>query len=187
VGYAYRSDSDGTTESQNRERAFLCDVPAPARRAEGKAPHRWGGATARRRGSPRNIGKGRPHRGAPRAKLRPLCCCGILLDRDQWGLDTSRDQKVAALAAKHKLRLIWQGPCHEGFLLRHLPGCASHRPMTAKEALRRLKAKWPDYEKGAPADYLCQRLTATHLLQTCAVESDLCDYLNLLGYFDLLT
>lgn len=108
----------------------------------------------------------------------------VLLDYDQWGQDKSRDCRVLPLATQHKIQLIWQKPTHEALLLRHVKGCETYKPQTAKESLRRLRAKWSDYEKGVPADYLFGRLTVVDIQRACTVEPDLCDFLNGLRYFD---
>ena len=43
----------------------------------------------------------------------------LLVDHDGLGANHDRDQQAHALAQMHRLPLIWQTPCHEGFLLRH--------------------------------------------------------------------
>lgn len=74
----------------------------------------------------------------------------VLLDSDRLGVDLARDRQMRELARERKIRLIFQEPCHEGFLLRHLNGCAQHRPPTAAIAFaalrvngRRTKKQWP--------------------------------------------
>ncbi len=107
----------------------------------------------------------------------------ILLDYDQWGLAKDRDCQVMPLAKRHRIHLIWQNPTHEALLLRHITGRESHKPQTAKEALRRLRAKWNDYEKGIPANYLSGKLTVVEVQRACTAEPDLCTFLDGLGYF----
>jgi hypothetical protein len=47
----------------------------------------------------------------------------VLLDTDRRGQAPQRDMRMVELAQRTRLRLIWQEPCHEAFLLRHLEGC----------------------------------------------------------------
>ena len=107
----------------------------------------------------------------------------VLLDRDQYGLSPSRDQEIQPRAAAGKLSLIWQHPCHEGLLLRHIYGCGTHQPATAAEALTRLRALWPDYEKATPTRYLAQKITLDDLKRACAFEPELRAFLNAILYF----
>ncbi|WP_458438079.1 hypothetical protein [Methylorubrum extorquens] len=44
----------------------------------------------------------------------------VLLDTDKLGLTPGRDKQIESLADRHSLDLIWQSPCHEALLLRHL-------------------------------------------------------------------
>jgi hypothetical protein len=62
----------------------------------------------------------------------------VLLDSDKVGADLARDRSMHNLAADQQIRLIFQQPAHEGFLLRHLSGCQQQRPPTATIALARL-------------------------------------------------
>jgi hypothetical protein len=71
----------------------------------------------------------------------------ILLDFDGCGQSHDRDRCAHALAKEHELRLIWQEPCHEGLLLRHLDGCDAFRPATSDQALADLQRHWPEYRK----------------------------------------
>jgi len=70
--------------------------------------------------------------------------CAVMLDRDKLGQAPERDRQIQALANKHKLILIWQNPCHEAFLLRHLPDQAAKQPQTCELAARALKKLWPE-------------------------------------------
>jgi hypothetical protein len=101
----------------------------------------------------------------------------ILLDRDRLGEDAARDQRMEAIAGKVKLQLIWQEPCHEALLLRHLEGCQSLRPTSSDEALKQLGRHWPEYEKAMPAQRLVERIGEAALLRVLAVEPELRDFL----------
>ncbi|VVM06174.1 RloB domain-containing protein [Methylacidimicrobium tartarophylax] len=71
----------------------------------------------------------------------------ILLDQDRCSQNPQKAKEARELAEKEGILLLWQDPNHEGFLLRHLPGCQDQNPTTAEEAERRLRQKWPEYEK----------------------------------------
>ncbi|MGO8756997.1 MAG: hypothetical protein ACLQG3_02620 [Terracidiphilus sp.] len=101
----------------------------------------------------------------------------IVLDADKLGNAPERDARVASLAQKHRIHLIWQYPCHEGFLLRHLPNQGTMRPQTAELALEALKTIRPEYRKGAPAVELASWIDAKALRQAVTVEADLRNFL----------
>ena len=55
---------------------------------------------------------------------------GILLDSDQTQGEraNSRAQEARRLARARGINLIWQNPCHEGLLLKHMPGQEKSNP-----------------------------------------------------------
>ena len=109
----------------------------------------------------------------------------VLLDADQMGLCPERDNQVKPLAARNNMSLIWQKPCHEGFLLRHFPECYSHQPPTANDAMERLRKCWPNYQKGMPASSLAGQINLSTIQAVCSVETDLATFLAALKYFVL--
>jgi hypothetical protein len=107
----------------------------------------------------------------------------ILLDHDKFGSNPERDQKIPALVSGGGLHLIWQRPAHEALLLRHIPGCQTHQPPSAADALARLRSHWPDYSKGMSAAYLAAKITLDHVHLACGVEVELNEFLTKIGYF----
>lgn len=105
----------------------------------------------------------------------------ILLDSDRRGDNRERAAQAEALARRHKITLIWQDPCHEAFLLRHLEGGESLRPPTAEEAMRRLRMEWANYAKAMPASRLADRLDHASLRRAATVEPDLANFLTAIG------
>jgi hypothetical protein len=101
----------------------------------------------------------------------------VLLDSDRRGAAPERDAQALALAARHALRLIWQEPCHEAFLLRHLEGHARARPPDARRALADLARHWPEYRKGLPAAGLASRVDEAGVLRAARVEAELAAFL----------
>ena len=85
------------------------------------------------------------------------------------------------LAGDHGIKLIWQAPCHEALLLRHLPGRASDRPPTSKLAQSALKAVWPEYEKPMSPASLSKRIDLAGLRRAAAVEPGLKEFLSDIG------
>ena len=104
----------------------------------------------------------------------------ILLDRDQ--VQSRRmAENVESLAGEHDIKLIWQEPCHEALLLRHLPRCASDRPPASKLAESALRAVWPEYKKPMSAASLSKRIDMVGLCRAATVEPRLRELLNDIG------
>ncbi len=86
----------------------------------------------------------------------------ILLDRDDRRQDPQKAESIRQLAQKladkEEIFLLWQIPNHEGFLLRHLPGCENENPSTAADAKHRLRQKWPEYKKPMDRKSLAKRI-----------------------------
>lgn len=104
----------------------------------------------------------------------------ILLDSDRLGRSPERDARARRLAEEARLLLIWQEPCYEALVLRHLDGCATLRPPTAGEALRLLRQRWGDYAKATPARRLVERLDEASLRRAVQVEPELARFLRLI-------
>jgi hypothetical protein len=112
---------------------------------------------------------------------RPYAVVALLLDADKLGQAPDRDTQMRKLAAAEKLKLIWQDPCHEALLLRHLDGCRNLRPPTTQEAMLQLERRWPEYTKGMPALQLGQRIDSRAVSQALQVEPDLAAFLGDIG------
>jgi hypothetical protein len=110
----------------------------------------------------------------------------IILDADKLGNAPERDARIASLAQKHRIHLIWQHPCHEGFLLRHLPNQETMRPQTSELALESLMRIRPEYRKGMPAMELASWIHVQALRRVAAVEVDMRDFLAQIGLMDKL-
>jgi len=105
----------------------------------------------------------------------------VMLDRDKWGQAPARDAQVAVVAARAGLQLIWQQPCHEALLLRHLDACAALRPQTSSLADTGLRQRWPDYSKPMDGAKLAKRLDHAALLRAIAVEPELALMIKTIG------
>ena len=105
----------------------------------------------------------------------------VLLDDDKLGQAPQRDQRIAGVAASAGLRLIWQRPCHEALLLRHLEGCGQLQPATTPVAGQQLIQRWATYEKAMPAARLAERLDQAAIVRVGAVEAELALLLQEIG------
>ena len=80
------------------------------------------------------------------------------------------------------MTLLWQDPCHEGFLLQHFVTAAGQRPATARQAMQTLNKSWPTYRKGLSAVGYEQVLTIEHLARARDVDSAFDNFLNRIGW-----
>ena len=104
-----------------------------------------------------------------------------LLDADQAARDLQRAERARRLAADNNITIIWQDPCFEAVLLRHLEGHATRRPPDTPEAERALVRAWPEYRKPMPRAGLARRIDRASVLRAAAVEPELEALLGCLG------
>jgi hypothetical protein len=105
-------------------------------------------------------------RSAPRERF-------ALLDSDQAERDPQRAERASRLAADHDISIVWQRPCFEAVLLRHLEGRAGHRPPDTPGAIRALEREWAGYTKGTKRADLAQRIDHAAVMRAAVVEPDL--------------
>jgi hypothetical protein len=105
----------------------------------------------------------------------------LFLDEDQAERDRQRAERARRLAAENKISIIWQRPCFEAVLLRHLVGRAAHRPPDIQRAVRELEREWPGHKKPLERAALAQRLDRDAVLRAAAVGPELAALLRLLG------
>jgi len=102
----------------------------------------------------------------------------VLMDSDQVDADAQRRQEVERLAQDLDIMIIWQEPCHEAVLLRHLDGFAQHRPPTSASAAVALRNAWPDYRKPMTRVQLAQRIALDEVRRAAVVEEALSAFLR---------
>jgi hypothetical protein len=102
----------------------------------------------------------------------------LLLDADRRGQSSQRDTQMFALAQGERLRLIWQEPCHEALLLRHLEGCQGLRPPSPAVAMEALRRRWPEYVKGTSAVQLAKRISVREVAWADSVKPSLREFLD---------
>lgn len=96
----------------------------------------------------------------------------VLLDADLLGRDAERDARCVELAERHALQLIWQKPCHEALILRHLENCHDKRPPTTQASEQQLRREWPEYSKNCGRDRLSRRITPASLESVARYEPE---------------
>ncbi len=106
----------------------------------------------------------------------------VLLDADKLGLSPDRDLRIAPLAERNDLRLIWQEPCHEALLLRHLEGCAELRPPDTGRAAETLQRRCPNYRKGMAAIRLATLIDVGGVVRAAGVEPALDAFLTAIEF-----
>ncbi|HTY49458.1 MAG TPA: RloB domain-containing protein [Steroidobacteraceae bacterium] len=97
----------------------------------------------------------------------------VLLDQDQADTNPQRTEAARRLARAHSIQIVWQKPCFEAMLLRHLPQCASRRPQTSADAGKALKREWPEYLKPMTRLELGRKIDRGAVLRAAAVEQEL--------------
>ena len=105
----------------------------------------------------------------------------VLLDFDQAVRDPQRADRAQRTAADNDIVIVWQRPCFEAVLLRHLQGRAGNRPPDTPGAGRALVRDWPEYEKPMTRADLARRLDLAAVLRAAAVEPELDALLRCLG------
>jgi hypothetical protein len=102
----------------------------------------------------------------------------ILMDSDQVANDVARQREAERLAEQFNIRVIWQEPCHEALLLRHLDGCSDRRPPTSAAAMEALRSEWPEYRKPMTRVGLARRIALDGVHRAATVERMLYDFLR---------
>lgn len=106
----------------------------------------------------------------------------VLIDSDLIEHDLEQKNETERLATSRGIRIIWQQPCHEAFLLRHLPECAEFRPQTSDRANSELVRNWPNYMKPMTRFQIAKRIDHARLTQVIRVENGLREFLNEVGW-----
>ena len=105
----------------------------------------------------------------------------ILLDQDLAPVDSQIAKDTEALARNKNITLIWQIPCHEALLLRHLQGHVDKRPPNSDRAQKALLKAWPEYGKPMTGKKLSRRIRREEVRQAMSVEPELKAFLQIIG------
>ena len=105
----------------------------------------------------------------------------ILLDTDRAEEHPEEGRRARELLKREGFTAIWQSPDHEGFLLRHFPGCENKKPPRGT-SMTALKREWPEYRKGqmTPADFM-KKLSLEHVRRAAGVTPGLQEFLEAAG------
>lgn len=106
----------------------------------------------------------------------------VLIDSDLAELPGNHKSDAENLAAIHEIRIIWQMPNHEAFLLRHLPNCAQRRPPTSALANSVLITEWPGYRKPMTRTQIARMVDGGRIRQAASVESEFRSLLTDIGW-----
>ena len=153
---------------------LLCEAELPVHLAVEKLGPGAGDPLARVDMAVRQLAHMRRTRIAPAERF-------VLLDFDQAERDPQRADRATRTAAENDIVIVWQRPCFEAVLLRHLQGRAAHRPLDASGAMRALIRNWPEYKKPMSRDTLARRLDLAAVLRATAVEPELDALVKCLG------
>ena len=104
-----------------------------------------------------------------------------LLDFDQAERDPQRAERTRKLAADNGITILWQRPCFEAMLLRHLEGKAANRPPDTPGAVKALEKEWPEYKKPMTRANLARRIDRDAVLRAAGVEAELQALLRCIG------
>ncbi len=116
----------------------------------------------------------RQTRKAPRERF-------VLLDFDQAEHSPKRAGQAQKYAADNAINIIWQRPCFEAMLLRHLTGKTTNRPPDTATAVQTLKKEWPEYRKPMTRANLARRIDRDAVQRAAAVEAELKALLRCIG------
>lgn len=105
----------------------------------------------------------------------------ILLDSDQAEEHRQKAEQARQLAERNGIVLVWQRPCHEGFLLRHFSGHETDLPANAKLARQALLKVWGNYSKPMDKRDLCRRLTLEDIARVSNGNTAFASFLDQLG------
>jgi hypothetical protein len=105
----------------------------------------------------------------------------VLLDEDQTVLAPARAETARQLATQKNITIVWQRPCFEAVLLRHLLGCHTRRPPDTTGAGNALQGEWPEYAKPMDRAALARRLDLAGAMRAAGVEPELAALLRAIG------
>lgn len=105
----------------------------------------------------------------------------VLLDTDQLVLSPDRARRARALAALHEITVVWQQPCFEAVLLRHLGGKEAFRPPDNPTTQAAMAQAWPQYRKPMSRLELARKIDLDAVVRAANVEPELKTLLDCIG------
>jgi hypothetical protein len=114
-------------------------------------------------------------------KLDRFAARYLFLDTDQLEIDADRAEQTHRLVDQHRIKVIWQNPTHEAFLLRHFPGCHTLQPPNKRAADQALMKEWNDYCKPCTAPQIERQITLEGAIRVANSLPELRDLLRFIG------
>ena len=102
----------------------------------------------------------------------------ILVDTDRAD---GHKSNIVALAKAQQLTVIWQVPCHEALMLRHLAGHENDKPANCNLALASLSTLWKSYAKGLASRQIASVLDQKGVFRAASVTPELQQLLGEIG------
>jgi hypothetical protein len=98
-------------------------------------------------------------------------------------LDQTNKERTAVerIAGECGIRILWQTPCFEAFLLRHFAGHERDQPATCVDAMIALQRVWPEYRKNMSASELARRIRLEDCNRRAQLDLVLADMLRFLN------
>ena len=97
----------------------------------------------------------------------------LVMDVDLIKDNPTKRSEAEKEALKHKITILWQRPCFEGFLIKHFEDEKDRNPPNCREAEIILKSLWPDYDKPESVQRLTKKLQLNpHVKSLLTVDPD---------------
>jgi hypothetical protein len=97
----------------------------------------------------------------------------IVMDIDVIGDDSNQVNEAEREALRHKITILWQRPCFEGFLIKHFEEIKDRSPSNCRDAEVVLKTVWADFKKPESVQRLTQKLDFyTNIKSLLTVEAE---------------
>lgn len=101
----------------------------------------------------------------------------LFLDSDRAG-----DRPlIDAHCSDNEIKIVWQIPCFEAFLLRHWVGHESDSPANCSLAKIALTKLWPNYRKNTAKIVLAKFFSKEHVLRAATITPGLAVFLTAMG------
>lgn len=104
----------------------------------------------------------------------------VLLDLDRIEAEPQEGIQARAVAARYKLKIVFQDPNLEGLLVRLHAG-QEQRKIRASDSESELRKLWPAYQKPPTAEQLRQRFTLADVRRAAVHDQHLRKLLEVIG------
>ncbi|HQT88903.1 MAG TPA: hypothetical protein PK677_10185 [Acidiphilium sp.] len=105
----------------------------------------------------------------------------LFLDTDQLTNDHQKEECQYKASRQGNLIIVWQDPCHEAFLIQHIPNRENDRPPTSDIAMERIKKYWPEYRKNMPDREIERKLSIEGARRVAKNHNTFREFLEVIG------